>query len=69
MKSLKHILKPDLLLEVQQIHSIYGGVVLPPEMVAKASSLMIWVESFEDEDTVYSLLNSLGDVVFETRIS
>ena len=69
MEALKHVLKPELPEAVHQIHSIYGEVVLPADMVAQASSLMIWVESFEDEDTVYSLLSSRGEVIVEARIS
>ena len=69
MEALKHVLKEDLAEAVAEIHSIYGGVVLPSDVVSQATSLMIWVESFEDADTVYSLLDADGGIIFETRLS
>ena len=51
------------------IHAIYGEDVLPEDKVKAADSLKIWVESFEDEDTIYTLLDSEGEVIFEARIS
>lgn len=69
METLKHVPKSDLVEAVLGIHAIYGEVVLPDQKVEQAFSLVIWVESFEDEDTVYSLLDKEGEVIFETRLS
>ncbi len=61
---LKRVEKWELEEAVSFANSIFGCCI-PSDLVPQADAMIIWAHSVEDDETVYTLVDKSGEVLFE----